>query len=67
MKTLWARIGRTYEVDDETYKKICKAVKEEDSRTVATLLEACPHYDDGDNYLPYDCEDNPNEDDDFEF
>ena len=27
MKKLWARIGRTYEVSDEVYEKICEEVR----------------------------------------
>lgn len=66
MKKLWARIGRTYEVDDDTYEKINVAIHEGNRIEVGRLLDQSTHYDDGNCYLPSDCDDNPN-DADFEF
>lgn len=66
MKKLWARIGRTYEVSDEVYEKICEEVRKNNPGAVAELLAESTSYDSGEDYLPVDCDDNPNTED-FEF
>lgn len=39
MKKLWARIGHTYEVDDDTYEKINVAIHEGNRIEVGRLLD----------------------------
>lgn len=62
MKRLWARVGVIYEIPDDLYVQISNAIKNNNSFEVAKLIEdkRIKSYYDGDRYLPYECEDNPN-------
>ncbi|SEU09153.1 hypothetical protein SAMN05443270_3066 [Lacrimispora sphenoides] len=61
MKKLWARLGVIFEVNDEDYKLIDKAMKNKDNIKVREILSNSKNYVGGDSYFPSDCEDNPNE------
>lgn len=68
-KRLWARIGMSCEVSDIEYEQLQYLMKEKPLDAAIMLHELFNKKGeiDGDCYLPYDCADNPNIDDNFDF
>ena len=68
MKKLWARIGMSCEVTDKEHEKLATLMNEnplEAAHQLHELFMARGSFD-GNDYLPSDCDDNPNVDD-FDF
>lgn len=65
IRKVWARVGMTYELSENEYKKLIEAAKKNDKENVRGILKAAVHYENGDSYLPADADDNPDFDFDF--
>ena len=65
VKRVWARVGMTYVLPEDEYKKLIEAAKKNDKENVRRILKAAVHYEIGDSYLPADADDNPDFDFDF--
>lgn len=65
IRKVWARVGMTYELSENEYKKLIEAMKKNDKEGVRRILKVAVHYENGDSYLPADADDNPDFDFDF--
>ena len=61
MKRVWARIGMSFDVPEEKYKKLVELAVQADEEGIGKLLLSCHHYPDGESYLPEDVNDNPSD------
>lgn len=59
MKKVWARIGVSFDIPDEKYKKLLKLSEQKKEKEIGNLLFSCNYYPDGESYFPDGVDDNP--------
>lgn len=67
MHRVWGRIGCLFLLTDLEYKQLTAAMRENNPEAVRDILIKSFSRREGNSYLPFDCEENPNMDYDFEF
>ena len=67
MHRVWSRIGCLFLLTDLEYKQLTAAIQENNPEAVRDILIKSFSRREGNSYLPFDCEENPNMDYDFEF